>query len=1111
MYRPRLVLGFLGSLLVSGLSLIWCGSGGHRGEKPFSTLAPPCSESTIESSPCEPFPPVVALGSTASELASRLDGTFQEGWSTEEQRQRCQHGRGFPERSTSLWVSAATCRGTSGYCGTFNCWSVQGPSQCGSRPHRSAACAITCQRARSPGEAIERECQSKGRAPRRRHCLDREAGATYRCSQRQTTECSRASGQRPKRGHRRAAGGHYELGCRSWRPGQPGSGLTWPGLDDDAGGRNPPSGCCTPCVLYRWTGRQRESCWLCPTGTTVYKPFRNCVGGESRPGWPCAVSRLRRPGCAWIHVIYPGEVINVWREHGHFRSRLSGQAQMESTWEQTPPPIQEPTERARSLGRTMAESGDWPYARTSKSGRRARRRGTYSRRLHDSAHVEDIMVQDFSPMLGARFCCRGAACTIRVSGTSNTSAAPHFRPCNSHCGGRSIVDIAGSGGTATGIRLGGPSAGRAIANLAWGLPGMSRGSAPGQTGPPPLSSCDSRPPLQHRCRRTLYSTGVVVPGRIAQPRHPAHRRPVCDLGLPCPTCLVDHALSASRSTGRARPVKLRHVSQHEAALWHLHASLVFPFLSICLIAMYRVVRLCTDFWSAGCRSGIFTAVLSFGLRTFASCLWLGVCLYRFPMLPGLLAVLCELGAIGLALTPIWGCPTALRTISRLALPDVGKGCEPPGNQRCGLRSGPFPSLAHIQGCWHGWRLLLSRLARWLPGQVSGCRPVSSRGTRSCLLPRIGRIQPRAQVQRSSPRPRQTLLLLYLCCVDAHALHALSGLGHVLLTLPAANGVQLMAHGFHEGRPVFSTGSIPQTQAERDLCEVVPLGRSCNLLLSPSSRPRRQLAVFFGRPSSEPPLLPCPITMLADERLHGPALHHRIALNLGSDGVDAGVAQLQSPLPGLPAEQLLFMPRDVGWNTLILPVDLRPLGGGICLIRCERSDTCAQVLAAALEQQGRFRALQGVLGRCSLGWFSLGSQPLVLHNVDALQFAHGPEPAQVQPLFGASLEPPFTLDTLMQISASPAGPPVEVFSGFSAHHAVLFTPNGLLYVEVPVFADANTYRRLVALQASPTADGGIMRVCGSRCLPCRGFSSSKSTASVLQSRVFWTLGPQGGAL
>ena len=51
---------------------------------------------------------------------------------------------------------------------------------------------------------------------------------------------------------------------------------------------------------------------------------------------------------------------------------------------------------------------------------------------------------------------------------------------------------------------------------------------------------------------------------------------------------------------------------------------------------------------------------------------------------------------------------------------------------------------------------------------------------------------------------------------------------------------------------------------------------------------------------------------------------------------------------------------------------------------------------------------------------------------------------------------------MQVSAVQAGPPIEIFSGFSANHAVLLTPNGLVYVEVPVFADSNTYRRLVTL-------------------------------------------------
>ena len=338
-------------------------------------------------------------------------------------------------------------------------------------------------------------------------------------------------------------------------------------------------------------------------------------------------------------------------------------------------------------------------------------------------------------------------------------------------------------------------------------------------------------------------------------------------------------------------------------------------------------------------------------------------------------------------------------------------------------------------------------------------------------------RPCSHLRKPPPSPWKVGLLLYLCCVDASALHVLSAMsGHFLSsTVGVVRGVQLMAHGFHEGRPVFSAGTIPPAQSEADLCEVVPLGRSCNLLLPPSSRPRRQVAVFLGRPATDPPLLPCPITMLADERLHGSVLHRRILLNLGADGTQSCSISLQSPLPGLPAEQLLFLPPDLGWNNVLLPIDLRPLGGSICLVREQRSATCGQLLAAALEAQGRFRALHGVLGRCCLGWFSLGSQPLILPGVDALQFAYGPEPGQVQPLFGASLEPPFTLDTLMQVSAVQAGPPIEIFSGFSANHAVLLTPNGLVYIEVPVFADSNTYRRLVTLQASPSAAGGIMRL------------------------------------
>ena len=129
----------------------------------------------------------------------------------------------------------------------------------------------------------------------------------------------------------------------------------------------------------------------------------------------------------------------------------------------------------------------------------------------------------------------------------------------------------------------------------------------------------------------------------------------------------------------------------------------------------------------------------------------------------------------------------------------------------------------------------------------------------------------------------------------------------------------------------------------------------------------------------------------------------------------------------------------------------------------------------MDHQGLFRPAAGILGRCCWGWFSLASQPLLAPGVDALQFLPGPDSHGLQPLFGTALEPPVSLQTNMQVSTLPSPPPHEIFQGFSANHAVLITPNGLVYVEVPVFADAATYRRLVSLQADPPSGGGIMRL------------------------------------
>ena len=475
---------------------------------------------------------------------------------------------------------------------------------------------------------------------------------------------------------------------------------------------------------------------------------------------------------------------------------------------------------------------------------------------------------------------------------------------------------------------------------------------------------------------------------------------------------------------------------HEAASWHLHDPLLLPFLSLAVVVLYRFFHLCTGLVReiSGPRPGPELAVFFF--RVLAAGFWLGASVHRQFHVVLTLATCSELVGFSLSYGFRWrGPPWAFsllqpRLYDRCFQPTIGRLRA----LRSSAKSRPLPSPS--------WPRRSSR--------------------------RLG---------KHSPSRWKVCFLLYLCSVDASALRIGLALGGqlTLTAIHLTRGVQLIAHGFHEGRPVFSTGTIPAAHSEADLSEVVPLGRSCNLLLPPSTRPRRQVAVFLGRPGEEPPLVPCPLTMLADERLHDRALLRRMLLNLGVTSEHPQCVQLQSPLPGLPSEQLLFLPSDLGWNDVIVPVDLRPLGGSICLVRGERSHTCGQMLAAALEVQGRFRALHGVLGRCCLGWFSLGSQPLILPSVDALQFAYGPEPGQVQPLFGTSLEPPFTLDTLMQVSAIQTGPPLELFSGFSANHAVLLTPNGLVYVEVPVFADSNTYRRLVSLQASPTARGGIMRL------------------------------------
>ncbi|CAE7212948.1 unnamed protein product [Symbiodinium sp. CCMP2592] len=234
----------------------------------------------------------------------------------------------------------------------------------------------------------------------------------------------------------------------------------------------------------------------------------------------------------------------------------------------------------------------------------------------------------------------------------------------------------------------------------------------------------------------------------------------------------------------------------------------------------------------------------------------------------------------------------------------------------------------------------------------------------------------------------TLLLLYLSVADGVTLH----LGAAVVSswgLRSSTAVQLHAHGFHEGLPVLSTGPVLPTPTAEEMCEVYPVGRTGNLLLPRTDRSRRHLAAFVGTPPGAPILEPCPVPFLVDEWLHGPLLHARLAATLGFPAGVFSVSAIRGVLPGLPSEQLLLTPAACSWRQVWLPVDLRPLGGRICMLMCPRDSTCRAIAVLALAAQTMQTEVDLLLAKCPWGWLTLMSQPLLLQDVDTLQFHIGP--------------------------------------------------------------------------------------------------------------------------
>ena len=273
------------------------------------------------------------------------------------------------------------------------------------------------------------------------------------------------------------------------------------------------------------------------------------------------------------------------------------------------------------------------------------------------------------------------------------------------------------------------------------------------------------------------------------------------------------------------------------------------YILLCCIGLYRISRSCGKFFL--CRGKAFLAgrLLPLLRTTIATSLWLLAvpCPRRFVLL-------CIASALD------FGIPYATYIFHESGLP---AWCSVP------FLSHPLPPPAVVSPAPWGLgpiipgyssiRLALLALharyaealtqvqsiLRWL--FLMCCRFWPSVGPRPTRRAG-GRASPRARFRSACccgsltsgrlHHPWKAILLLYLVGVDANTLHVGCSLWQagILGGFSAVSGVQLYAHGFHEGRPVFSTGPVPTTSREEDLCEVLPLGRPGNHLLTPSRRP-----------------------------------------------------------------------------------------------------------------------------------------------------------------------------------------------------------------------------------------------------------------------------------
>ena len=552
--------------------------------------------------------------------------------------------------------------------------------------------------------------------------------------------------------------------------------------------------------------------------------------------------------------------------------RSSCQEALESKGHQGAKAFQKPSPRTKSFGGAVAEDEHRLDTGAGWSPQRPRRGGVNPSLNGDcGADLDTSMVFDCAILRGQW--CRAYWTATALRGSASGLSRDHNRQSRGSPGSQrgALEPHAGDDYVDRGHARYGAAAGWTQA-----LPGSMQGNttnpAFGSTGSCAFGLGSGIWPLR---LRAVDNPGMAFPGRLADTRGSgtwAHTHQLELGGLANPG---DIALSLSVAAYRLRahgggPVKTDVHDSVQCGVpflgrWQLHVQLLGLYIGLLCHRIFCCLRVGLQGLKCGLRDPPsqlrgFTCLL----HTVATLLWLLAVPFT-RRLPLLLAA-CLLDCRRLDLAQHVADPTCVLA------------------SRGSWSKGSFPGPGYLE------LLHFARFPAWLRclGQLQhmGRRPAANL-SRACPHWAVPGPPGMCQDFRSAwPNlywgTVQTLLL-YLSCVDAQALHLSQSLCAASLSVLTSRvrGVQLYAHGFHEGRPVFSTGPVPTTEYETDMCEVIPLGRPGNIFLAPSRRPRRQVALFLGRSGGEADLEPCPIVFLADKRMHGACLHHRLLLAVGA--------------------------------------------------------------------------------------------------------------------------------------------------------------------------------------------------------------------------------------